>query len=44
MSSEVALQKLSEIALKVYTDLENNEIPMITLPPRAKSNKGFQKN
>jgi len=41
MSSEVALQKLSEIALKVYTDLENNEIPKITLPTRAKSNIRF---
>ncbi|HDO19832.1 MAG TPA: DNA topoisomerase IV subunit A [Thermoplasmatales archaeon] len=35
------LEKLDEIAMRVYSDLEKSEIPKITLPTRAKSNIRF---
>lgn len=38
MSSQEALAKLNGIALKVYNDMVNDEIPKITLPTRTKSN------
>ncbi|HEC87577.1 MAG TPA: DNA topoisomerase IV subunit A [Thermoplasmatales archaeon] len=43
-SKREVLQKLDAIAEKIYNDLQQNEIPTLTLPTRAKSNIIFDEH